>query len=216
MCLRCTRREMLKTSGMALPFMAGFLSSADGATAKRPLPVVDLDFLGKEMSLERRAEWSEMDPVPWRLRAASTYHRITVHHAGAFHEPDASRDRVAYILDGIMLEHRNRNYGDMGYHFVVDFAGRVWECRSLAYEGAHTSGQNEGNIGIMLLGNFEEQEPPADQLDALGLAVERLRDRYRIKQHRIYGHRDLAQSLCPGKKLYPSIEGLRQGDHAAT
>ena len=99
----------------------------------------------------------------------------------------------------------------MGYHFVIDSVGRIWEARSLAYEGAHTSGQNEGNIGLMLLGNFEEQVPPAAQLQSLEHAVNRLRDRFRIKQHRVYGHRDLAQSLCPGKALYPLIKDLRTG-----
>jgi hypothetical protein len=202
---------MLKTGSLALPLMAGLFSPAQGATVKRALTAVDLSFMGDEISLERRAEWSDTAPIPWRLRASSNFHRITVHHAGSFQESKASRDRVAYVLEGIMLDHRSRNYGDIGYHFVVDFAGRVWEGRSLAYEGAHTSGQNEGNVGVMLLGNFEEQDSPASQFESLERVVDRLRGRFRIKRHRVYGHRDLAQSLCPGKKLYQRIEGLRKG-----
>ena len=96
-------------------------------------------------------------------------------------------------MEGVFASHTRRNYGDIGYHFVIDYAGTVWEGRSLAYEGAHVACQNERNIGVMLLGNFEEQAPSASQIATASRLLGLLQQRFRIKPHRIFGHRDLGQ-----------------------
>ena len=209
MCVTCNRRSLLKMGCFA--FAWGGVSSAVGAIVKHHLPPVDLSFLSGSMTVIRRAEWAYIDARPWRLREAASFNRITVHHGGSVIEIGESIDDVEKIIESMLHEHRNRNYGDMGYHFVVDFSGRVWEARSLAYEGAHTLGQNEGNVGIALLGNFQEQNPTREQFDAMKVLIELLRERYRIKRHRIYGHRDLARSLCPGERLYGRIRDFRNG-----
>lgn len=210
MCVTCNRRSVLKMGCLAAVW--GGVSRVMGATVKHHLPPVDLSFISDTLTVIRRSEWADVDARPWRLREAVAFNRITVHHGGSVVDFKTSKERVEQIIEGMLLDHRNRNYGDMGYHFVVDFAGRVWEARSLAYEGAHTSRQNEGNIGVVLLGNFQEQNPARKQLDALKILIESLRERYRIKRHRIYGHRDLAQSLCPGERLYGRIRAFRSGD----
>ena len=64
-------------------------------------------------------------------------------------------------------------------------------------------------IGIMLLGNYEELSPTAAQLATLDQAIALLRARYGIKRHRVYGHRDLAPSVCPGRHLYPHLTAIR-------
>ena len=92
----------------------------------------------------------------------------------------------------------------------MDYVGRVWEARSLAYEGAHVAGQNERNLGVMLLGNYEQQAPSVTQITSLEAVVQALRERYGIKRHRVYGHRDLGQSVCLGAHLYPHVEKLKQ------
>lgn len=170
---------------------------------------MDLGFISEDMDLHRRQDWTNSDVKTWRLRGAGLFDRITVHHtAGQINrhtlEPDVIND-----LDSVLASHSSRGYGDIGYHFVVDYAGRVWEGRSLAYEGAHVSDQNENNIGIMLLGNFQEQDPSCDQLDSMYKLVRVLRDHYRIKKHRIYGHRDLGHSICPGDNLYTHVVSLK-------
>jgi len=200
---------VLTTGCLALPFLVGLPLSTRGATVKRKLPPVDLSFLDDKVDVVPRAKWAKTVPRPWRLREAGTFDRLTIHHTGSLVEPETSEERVASIIEGVLVGHRNRNYGDIGYHFIVDFAGRAWEGRSLAYEGAHTAGHNEGNIGVMLLGNFEEQAPGRDQLKAMQSLVTALREQYRVKRHRVYGHRDLSQSLCPGRQLYDVIVKLK-------
>jgi N-acetylmuramoyl-L-alanine amidase len=194
---------------MAAPALALPGGRAWAASVKRPLASVDLGFLAAEMELVRRQAWSRASPRTWLLREAGGFDRVTVHHAGHAAACGMSRDAVVAVMEGIVAEHEGRDYGDIGYHFVVDGAGRVWEGRNLAYEGAHVSCQNENNIGVMLLGNFEEQWPSAAHLDTLDRLVGLLRARYMIKRHRVYGHRDLGPSACPGRHLYPHVERLR-------
>lgn len=203
-----SRRSFLKKCGMAAAGLS-VVSSGRAATAKRVLPPVNLDYLTAQLPILRRHEWTERSVLPWRLRTASVFDRITVHHAGDASLTVTAKNSVIYRIDGILTGHMSRNYGDIGYHFIVDFSGRVWEGRSLAYEGAHVLRQNDRNIGVMLLGNFQTQVPSAPQVASCARLTELLRSEHRIKKHRIYGHRDLGQSLCPGQYLYKHVAQWR-------
>jgi hypothetical protein len=139
----------------------------------------------------------------------ATYDRLTVHHSGGDQFHDRSEMAVVQRLQGMQAEHAGRGYGDLGYHFVVDPAGRVWEGRALAFEGAHAVGQNEGNVGVVVLGDYERQDLVQTQRESLRLLVGCLRERYGIKLHRIYGHSDLGSSVCPGKNLYTWVSDFR-------
>ena len=207
-----TRRGFLHTVGLAVAGTACAPCLSHAATVKRPLPDSDLSFIESELIVKRRREWTNRTIRPWRLRAAGLFDRITVHHTGNGIPAVTDEGEIIRRLDGILTAHMDRNYGDLGYHFVVDYTGRVWEGRSLAYEGAHVSYQNERNIGVMLLGNFEKQRPSSAQSWTCEALLERLRSEYRIKKHRIYGHRDLGQSVCPGKNLYSLVIRWRESE----
>jgi hypothetical protein len=182
--------------------------ASGGKAAYQPSPV-NLDFVSDEMDILRRIDWTTVIPRRWLLRRAVEFERITVHHVGKTTNYDVSRSRVVRDLDGILTEHMDRNYGDIGYHFVIDYAGRLWEGRSLAYEGAHVSGHNERNIGIVVIGNFDMQRPSDEQLITVEQIVTVLREYYGISQKKVFGHRDLSPSACPGDNLYPAIMRLR-------
>ena len=156
-----------------------------------------------------RAAWADRPPRLDRLYGADGFNRLTIHHTGAQSNFHTNRNAVHVDLDGIMNGHMNLNYGDIGYHLMIDYAGRVWEGHSLDYEGAHVGRHNRGNIGVMLLGNFERQEPAPSQVAAMGRLSEQLRMRFAISRHEIYGHRDLGHSLCPGRLLYPEVQRLK-------
>ena len=209
--VQCTRRRVSFSSrfllGVSIAWLCG--AAAMAAVAKRPLPPVDLEFISSRMTLVARSEWTDERPKAWLLRSAGEFDRITIHHAGNSVNMNTEKNAVASDLEDIYTAHMERKYGDIAYHLVIDYAGRVWEGRSLAYEGAHVSGQNAKNIGVMVLGNFEKQEPSEKQLEAIRTLVDLLRDRYAIKRHRIYGHRDLGKSFCPGRNLYKHIVKLR-------
>lgn len=204
-----TRRQFMRLLLAATGAGALTVRSAAAAAMKRPLPVVDLRFLDGRVTLKRRVCWTDATPRPWLLREASVFSRITVHHQGSGTASAAHENSVAADIDAVFGGHRQIGYADIGYHFVVDYSGRVWEGRSLAYEGAHVSGQNEGNIGIMVLGNFNRQKPSAPALKALRSLVAVLRTQYNVKPDQLFGHRDLGASECPGTHLYASIVAMR-------
>ena len=101
-----------------------------------------------------------------------------------------------------------RGFADIGYNFVIDGAGQLYEGRSLAVRGAHTGGHNTGTIGIVLLGNFEETEPLEEQLVTLKKLARCLADEYALTH--LAGHRDFQPgvTLCPGKNLGVLLPGL--------
>ena len=204
-----SRRDFLKRLCLAAPALAWMTPA--WARESDPAPrTVDLDFLSDEMEVVRRRYWTQVAPRPWRLRPACGFSRITVHHNGSKANYHTAKSTVIRDLDGVLTSHLDRNYGDIGYHFVLDYAGRVWEGRSLAFEGAHVSRENEHNIGIMLQGNFEMQKPSEIQAFALKRLVSLLRKRFVISRDLVYGHRDIGASVCPGQYLYRHVVTIRR------
>jgi N-acetyl-anhydromuramyl-L-alanine amidase AmpD len=203
------RRDFLRTG--VLGALAWWLTrDAEAAPVRSMAPRAVMDLLGSQMVVIRRSAWSRTAPTYRRLKIAGAYSRITVHHTGTQPLRTTSARLVAQEIGSIQGAHLSQHYGDIAYHLIVDYAGRVWEGRSLAFEGAHTMSANESNIGIMLLGNFERQAPSPAQLATLDDLVALLRRQYRIRRTRIYGHRDLSPSACPGRQLYPYVAQLRQ------
>ena len=184
--------------------------TAVAAPVRSMAPRAVIDLLGTQIGIIRRSAWARTPINYARLRAAGPYTRITLHHTGTQPLRMTSAHLVAQEISSVQGAHLALHYGDIAYHLVVDYAGRVWEGRSLAYEGAHTMNANEGNIGIMLLGNFEKQDPSMAQLATQANLVALLRRQYRIRASRVYGHRDLSPTVCPGGRLYPYINQLRQ------
>jgi len=203
-----TRREFIKIGLFAIPGLI-MASRSVGAITEFSMPSVDLDFIQSKMKLMRRWEWARTPLKSQLLKDAVSYDRLTVHHSGSVVD-DLSEQSVMEHLEGIVAGHIERGYGDIGYHFMIDRSGCVWEGRSLTHEGAHVFAQNERNVGVMLLGNFDEQHPSHKQTASMDEIVSLLCERYRIKRQRVYGHRDLAPSICPGKNLYPHVLKLRE------
>ncbi|MBC9727298.1 N-acetylmuramoyl-L-alanine amidase [Streptomyces sp. TRM68367] len=94
---------------------------------------------------------------------------ITVHHTDTpNNDPDpAATVRAIYEYHAVTLD-----WGDIGYHFLIDEAGNIYEGRYSGDDGLpafdpegnvvtgfHTAGFNSGNLGIALLGNLAEQGP---------------------------------------------------------
>jgi hypothetical protein len=165
---------------------------------------------GRITAISREA-WRADTPIPSRLRPMGRVSRVTIHHEGN-PEPwiSDSTAAVAARLRQIQDWHRrNLRAGDIGYHFIVDRAGRVWQGRSVQYQGAHVGGRNEHNIGVMVLGNFEIQQPTAPQVTALATLCGMLVEGYGISRGDLFAHRDLASTCCPGKRLLPHVNRMK-------
>lgn len=102
---------------------------------------------------------------------------LTVHHTGFDDDqPDpAATVRAIYYNQAV-----EKDWGDIGYHLMIDSTGRVYEGvysdedrlpvfgpergadgRLQMVNGAHVGGFNAGNIGVCLIGDFTARQPTA-------------------------------------------------------
>ena len=138
---------------------------------------------------------------------------ITVHHSG-FPEPFLTTDlkETADYLENIRQFHTGsgpgqRGWADIGYHFAVDLAGRVWQLRSMNYQGAHVKNHNADNLGIVALGNFDLQKPTHLQLTTLHQFLDWLVIIYALQRGSVVAHATLADqpTNCPGRLLQVAL-----------
>lgn len=164
-----------------------------------------------------RSAWHPASTIDRRLTpVGGPYTRITVHHSARTVAEEVGRptpENVAHAIQGIQKVHmRDEGYGDIGYHFVIDPEGRVWQGRALQWQGAHAYGSNNvGNIGICLLGNFNVERPDPRALAALEHLTDALCERHRIPHARVYGHRQLRGTECPGDALMAWVARFSSG-----
>ena len=162
---------------------------------------------------------------------------VTVHHTATGNDdPDpAARVRAIYRYQTI-----DEDFGDIGYHFLIDEAGRVYEGRWSGTDGlpgfnksgsmvnaAHVGGFNAGNVGIALIGTFTSRQPTAAARESLTKLLAAICDWRGVDPlarvnyvnpisgatrtvAAIPGHRDWAATLCPGDLLAGALAAIRR------
>jgi hypothetical protein len=155
-----------------------------------------------------RSAWTSTKPNRAYAKPMNGVHRITVHHSavnssGMFAKADAARQ-----LESFRQNHVNRtdaetgaHWVDIGYHYIIDPSGRIWEGRPTDIEGAHVSHTNQHNLGVMCMGNFDEQHPTTAQLESLDAFVASQMRRYNVPIKSVFTHQELKSTECPGKNL---------------
>lgn len=177
----------------------------------RPLPAMSPGVIS-------RAAWNRQPPILSRAHPMNGINRITVHHSAIPNDTLRSQADVARMLNGIRTEHMNRKgepFADIGYHYIIDPAGRVWEGRSLSLQGAHVANNNEHNLGVMLLGNFQTQTPTSAAIATLDGFVASQMHRYNIPVNRVYTHQEIGKSACPGRNLQRYMDSTRSRGNLA-
>lgn len=157
-----------------------------------------------------RTTWARANPIPSRMEPMLPVSRITIHHDGM--PPISIRNKAQAMarLEQIRTAHLGRGFGDIGYHYIIDPDGNVWQGRPLAWQGAHVKAQNENNLGIMVMGNFEVQRPTQAQIASAQRFVKSQMATYRVPVGRVYTHKELAQTACPGRNLQPILVASRK------
>ena len=170
------------------------------------------------------------DPPYGEVRAATVHHTVTAN--------GYSRDEAPGIVLGICRFHRNGNgWNDIGYNFLVDRFGDVYVGRSggikKAVVGAHAQGYNSQTTGIASIGTHTSS-PISDQAEdafvsviawklALhgtkatgrtrlvsgGGEVNRFPNGKKVKVKRVFGHRRVNQTECPGDELNGILKRIR-------
>jgi hypothetical protein len=173
-----------------------------------------------------RAQWGANEKLRNGSPRYGTINAGFVHHT--VNANGYSRDQVPSIIRGIYAYHtQSRGWSDVGYNFLVDRFGRIWEGRyggvARPVIGAHTLGYNEYSFAMSAIGNFETVGAPQAMVDAYKklfawkLSLHGVKaDSGRQKVGRSYfpaisGHRDAGQTACPGRYLYSKLGEIRKG-----
>jgi hypothetical protein len=140
-----------------------------------------------------------------------------------------TRAEVPAIIRGIYAYHTQSNgWSDIGYNFVVDRFGRIWQGRfgdvTRNVIGAHTYGYNDVSFAMSAIGNYETAQPSRAMLRAYAKLFGWKLGQYGIPAgarnrvlhghtfRAINGHRDsnLSSTACPGRYLYARIPTIRK------
>jgi hypothetical protein len=156
-----------------------------------------------------RLEWKAKPPK--ETPVGHTPNRMTQHHTAGRQTKTLkeSLDEVRFIQD---FHQNGRGWSDIGYHFLIDTEGRIFEGRPLTVRGAHVRDANDGNIGIVLMGfHHEPYDHPVtpEQIASITALGQWLVSAYHIDPKTYSGHRDLGKTSCPGDILYSMLGKIR-------
>jgi hypothetical protein len=138
-----------------------------------------------------RAEWGARAP---RSRTTTTWSQRTefVVHYSEGPTTETPRQIQDFHMD-------TRGWSDIGYNFLVDVRGRIYEGRGWLVVGAHATGHNTSGIGACMIGRN------GDATDEAKRAIRWLYDEANRRSGRTLlkrGHRDVTATDCPGDQLY--------------
>ncbi len=128
-----------------------------------------------------RAEWGADESMRTAARGFAPLRKFVVHHTASRNQP---KDPVQVVRDMYRYHVQGRQFADLGYNFVIDHRGVIYEGRwarpygsgerhdgedgnGLSVVGAHSLGMNAGTCGIVLIGDFTKGKPTAPALGAL-------------------------------------------------
>lgn len=99
-----------------------------------------------------------------------------------------------------------KDFGDIGYNFLVGGDGNIYEGCGWNRQGAHTRGYNQKSICISFIGTFTKMRPPMRQLIAAEKLIEQGVELRKLgSDYRLLGHRQLIAIESPGRELYKII-----------
>jgi hypothetical protein len=149
-----------------------------------------------------------------------------------------AQSESAGIVRAIFDYHVNSNgWNDIGYNFLVDRFGQIFEGRAGGVDqpiiGAQAIGWNSVSTGIAIIGTFEDTAAPDAALEAVasiirwklplhgaptagavslvssGGAGNRWKAGTTVAMNRVSGHQDGCSTDCPGTTLYGQLPALR-------
>lgn len=109
-------------------------------------------------------------------------------------------------------ERRGYDLSDKGYyvayHYFIGTDGTVIQTRPDSDRTMHTSNNdiNIDSLGIVLAGDFEHDELPAVQLQALKKLVQSLAMKYKVSKSHIIAHKEASSTSCPGRHLEEALK----------
>lgn len=125
------------------------------------------------LEIVSRTAWKAKAPDA-KLMKQQEPRSIVIHHTSVRQQPNVSLERKMQGLQsfsrvpGKVGNNPKPAWGDVPYHFYVDARGRVAEGRDVNLAGdSNTKYDLKDRIQVVLEGDFEREEPSAQQLAAL-------------------------------------------------
>ena len=231
--VRATTASGVQPQDLRVDLIDPGTSSADA----RPVPRDVASAAQERPAILTRAEWGADES----LRRGSPSYSKTVKAGFIHHTATAngySQAEVPAMLRSVYAYHvKSNGWSDIGYNYLVDRFGRIWEGRAggtdKAVVGAHTGGFNADTFGASLLGTYSTVAPSAETLQSLEqLFAWKLGSYYRDPTGKatlrsagggtskypagtyhdfdvVSLHRDAGNTACPGAATYARLGEIR-------
>ncbi|EWS82068.1 hypothetical protein BF93_14540 [Brachybacterium phenoliresistens] len=184
----------------------------------------------------RRATWGADETLTRATTGHDEMRSVVVHHTAGTNS--YTRTQSAQILRGILEYHtQTLGWADVGYNILIDKYGQIFEGRAgglhRVVEGAHARGYNSRTAGISVMGDYSSTAVPSAVVSAVGrIAGWKLLGSFLDDAHgsarftvtasnvvhatgstvslpRIFAHRDVNYTDCPGDRLYAQLDAIR-------
>lgn len=182
-----------------------------------------------------RAEWGARPQVCTPDVASRGLVGAVLHHTAGPNTYSTVSQAMQQIQGDQRYHIEGRQWCDIGYNFIVDKWGNIYEGRAgsltQAVIGVHAGGFNTGTVGVSMLGTYDAVPPPAVQtavgqiigfrlaaynVDPQGSMIYRTgageNSKFRnqdVALPRVFGHRDVGYTACPGNGGYAAIPNIR-------
>lgn len=161
-----------------------------------------------------RKEWNAKEP-----RGEGKLHDInciTIHHTAVAQNLKLPIEKKLQNLQRYSQSEERLASGkmkpawiDVPYHFYIAVDGKIAEGRLIKFASdTNTEYDPTQHATIVVEGNFENEQPSAEQQASLQAMVAWLSVKYDVPVSRIKAHNDYAKTACPGvnlKKLLPAL-----------
>jgi hypothetical protein len=228
-------RIQYRVSGSVRGLRGYFVRAARGPATPR----VAQRFGTDEPAIITRAEWGANESIRRNRKKgpqiADDVHFAIVHHTAGSNSYSCSQS--AAIVRSIELYHVQGNgWDDIGYNFLVDKCGQVFEGRyggiDKAVVGAHALGFNYGSVGVALIGNYDgagltaaeksslvkllawrldlAHVDPLSHVTRISTGNPKYSRGTSVELNAIVGHRDVYPTSCPGNSVYAQLPAIRR------
>ncbi len=163
-----------------------------------------------------RQEWKAKDAIGEVKQHTLRY--ITIHHTASPQNEKAAIEKKMQSLQNFAQKESRLDSGktkpawfDVPYHYYIAVDGKIAEGREIKFVGdTNTDYDPSGHALIVLEGNFETEQPSAEQQKSLQEMAAWLSAQYKISASEIKAHNDYASTACPGENLKKLLPTIRQ------
>lgn len=184
----------------------------------------------------RRSQWGAPAQV-CTPSTASTLTHVVLHHTAGSNSYSTVAQAMQQMRNDANYHIRGRGWCDLGYNFVIDKWGNIYEGRGGSMDrptvGVHAGGFNTNSLGISMLGTYTTSTPSAAVQEAVArITAWKLAPYYRdpagsvtittgggenskygagstVTLPVVFGHRDVAFTTCPGNGGQSTLPWIR-------